>query len=102
MIPGTVLVANKFIPYDTTNRKIYLNDTYTTDNHIIANISNIVAQNHNNVIIDYVNTNYVSANLNKKHKATMFSESDFVLTGIFQVSDLWNPSDESGLVEVVT
>jgi uncharacterized protein len=84
-LPGDILYANTFIPFDgkhidiTKEKKVY-NDFF--------NIKNDLED-----MREIINTNYHSGNPNKKHLCTD-TDIDFHECRILMVNDLWNPSEQ--------
>jgi hypothetical protein len=99
--PGTILIANEFIPFDIQNNKIYLSKKYTAKNDIFNRIHDMLNKDYNEKICDYINKNYISSNPEKKNVCDIVTRSEFKITPILQVDDLWNPSDKDKNIELI-
>jgi len=98
--PGSILVADTFVPYDVTTNTICFGKKYHATNDIFRSLFEMIKQDYHSIIIDYVNKTYVSHNPNKKHQACPIVAEDFVVTEILQVNDLWNPTNPDELVKL--
>ena len=102
LLPGTILIPNKFIPYSITEQKIYLTHSYDVPNDLNLRLTDIVASQFNKMAVDFVNSRYKSENRFKlSDYANYFSETNFLKSDILQVNDLWNPIDPAEEVEVI-
>ncbi|QKF93957.1 hypothetical protein QKU48_gp0499 [Fadolivirus algeromassiliense] len=100
--PGDMILADTFIPYNVTEKKIYLNKKYKVDNHLLKIINDIINSQYNLFSVNFVNNNYTSKNgLKNNNKATIITENDFFVFPILQVDDLWNPEDNNEMIELV-
>lgn len=94
--PGTILIADQFIPLDIENKIIFLNQKYQVSNDIIIRLKDILNSKYHSYAISYINKNYQSDNLSKNNfTAKKLSLNDFHLTKIVQVNQLWNPTNEN-------
>ena len=98
--PGSLLIADKFIPYDIDNKIIMTNNYYQEPNILLLHLNDILNSKYHEYAINFVNQNHQSANPLKKHQAEKFSTQSFHITNILQVNKLWNPKDENEMVNI--
>ena len=91
-VPGTLLMANKFIPYNIDKGVIRLKDAYTAPNILNDHLFEIISSKQHELVINFINKYHVSPNIRKKgHKAQTFTLESFQGVNILQVNKLWNP-----------
>jgi hypothetical protein len=98
-IPGTLYVANKFIPYDVNTSMVNTLQKYRVVNDLVFRIGRMLKSEYNIKSVEYVNQNYKSNNPGKiNNKAHVLTSNDFIDTTILQLDGLWNPKNKNELV----
>ncbi|XWV26537.1 hypothetical protein QJ857_gp0530 [Tupanvirus soda lake] len=100
LLPGSLIIPNKFVPYDIDTNTVYESLSYNVPNLLNQDLNSIIYSKFNSYSVKYINDNYTSANPNKKFFAKNFSQNDFNFTNILQVNELWNPTNSKTLVNI--
>jgi hypothetical protein len=100
-LPGTLHIANRFVPFSKGCTVIEESKEYIVDNDIFTRLDDIIASSFNEESVWYVNKYYRSENpVKKDHHAHLFTKKDFPETVILQVDGIWNPKDPDELVKL--
>lgn len=99
--PGAMIVANEFIPYNIDTSTVNVFESYIVENSLIKDLDLMLNSKYCDYAVEFINTNYVSANLNKGNDKANLNWFDFHYKKILQVDKLWNPTNDNELVSVI-
>ena len=99
--PGTLHLADTFIPFSAASNVIDTTKEYKVDNDLMGRIDDILKSEFNSRSVGHVNSLYKSYNPKKSDdKARLLTKADFVETKILQVHGIWNPTNGDQLVTI--
>lgn len=96
-----IVMAQNFIPMDLQIMQLYFAKQYTVNNHIFLILDDLL-QKQDMQLLDYINKNYCSPNLAKKHlKAQPLAKEQFKVVRSLQVTGNFNPKSMPSEFEIV-
>ena len=97
---GTLIIPDKFIPYDIDNKTVLMKDKYHAENSLLFDIFKIIDSKYYSHAVNFINKNYKSSNPTKNHYQAKICDIMCFYRPLLKVDKLWNPTNHLEIVNI--